>query len=57
MAIGDGPNDLGMLEWAGFSVAVANATVSARELADAVVPSNDDQGVARAIGRFVLAKR
>jgi uncharacterized protein (TIGR01777 family) len=57
MAIGDGPNDLGMLEWAGFSVAVANATISARELADAVVPSNDDQGVARAIGRYVLARR
>lgn len=57
MAIGDGPNDMGMLEWAGFSVAMGNATLAARDLADAVVPSNDEQGVARAIGRFVLAKR
>jgi hydroxymethylpyrimidine pyrophosphatase-like HAD family hydrolase len=57
MAIGDGPNDMGMLEWAGFSVAMGNGTLAARDMADAVVPSNDEQGVARAIGRYVLAKR
>jgi Cof subfamily protein (haloacid dehalogenase superfamily) len=57
MAIGDGSNDLGMLEWAGFAVAMGNAVAAARELADAVVSSNDDLGVARAIQRFVLARR
>jgi Cof subfamily protein (haloacid dehalogenase superfamily) len=57
MAIGDGPNDIGMLEWAGFSVAMGNGTLAARDMADAVVPSNDEQGVARAIGRYVLVKR
>jgi Cof subfamily protein (haloacid dehalogenase superfamily) len=57
MAIGDASNDMGMIEWAGFGVAVANAYPAVREMADAVVPSNDELGVARAIQRFVLAKR
>jgi Cof subfamily protein (haloacid dehalogenase superfamily) len=57
MAIGDASNDMGMLEWAGFGVAVANAYPAVREMADAIVPSNDELGVARAIQRFVLARR
>jgi uncharacterized protein len=57
MAIGDASNDLGMLEWAGFGVAVANAYPAVRDMADAIVPSNDELGVARAIQRFVLARR
>lgn len=55
MTIGDGPNDAGMIEWAGFSVAVENACPLVRDLADVMVPSNDDQGVARAIQRYVLS--
>jgi Cof subfamily protein (haloacid dehalogenase superfamily) len=54
MAIGDGPNDAGMVEWSGFGVAVENACDTVRALADAVVPSNDDLGVARAIQRYIL---
>ncbi|MEM7229690.1 MAG: TIGR01777 family oxidoreductase [Planctomycetota bacterium] len=54
MAIGDASNDMGMIEWAGFGVAVANAASPVRALADAVVPANDEGGVARAIQRFVL---
>jgi hypothetical protein len=57
MAIGDASNDMGMIEWAGFGVAVANAYPPVKELADAIVPSNDELGVARAIQRYVLAKR
>ena len=57
MAIGDASNDMGMIEWAGFGVAVANAYPAVRDMADAVVPSNDELGVARAIQRFVLARR
>ncbi len=57
MAIGDASNDMGMIEWAGFGVAVANAYPAVQEMADAVVPSNDELGVARAIQRFVLARR
>lgn len=54
MAIGDAPNDVGMLKWAGLGVAVQNAWDKAREAADVVVPSNDEDGVAHAIERFVL---
>jgi uncharacterized protein (TIGR01777 family) len=54
MAIGDGPNDAGMVEWAGFSVAMENGCEMVKSLADQVVPSNDDLGVAKAIHRFVL---
>ncbi len=57
MAIGDHINDAGMIEWAGFGVAVNNGLDSIKQLADAVVPSNDDLGVARAIQRYVLAHR
>jgi Cof subfamily protein (haloacid dehalogenase superfamily) len=55
MAIGQGLNDAGMIEWAGFGVAVANACERVRHLADATVASNSDGGVAEAIERFVLA--
>jgi hypothetical protein len=57
MAIGNDVNDLGMLEWAGFSVAMASAELAVRSIADTVVPSNDDLGVARAIQRYVVRCR
>jgi len=55
MAIGDGANDLGMIEWAGFGVAVENAIPDAHRLAKAVVPGCDENGVARAIHRYILS--
>lgn len=55
MAIGDAPNDAAMLRWAGLGVAVANAWEPTRAAADATVPSNDDDGVACAIERYVLS--
>jgi hypothetical protein len=45
-AIGDMPNDVPMLQWAGRSYAVANAHPSARAAADEVVASNDEDAVA-----------
>ncbi len=54
MAIGDAPNDLSMMKWAGLSVAVKNAWRDVRGAAQFVVPSNDDEGVAVAIERFAL---
>ncbi|MHB8618383.1 MAG: HAD family hydrolase [Chloroflexota bacterium] len=56
MAIGDGINDLDLLEVVGMPVAVANAIPEAKVLARAVVSSNDEDGVAEAIERFVLAQ-
>lgn len=57
MVIGDSRIDSGMIEWAGFSVALANAPAHVQSLACAVVPSNDETGVARAIQRYVLSGR
>jgi Cof subfamily protein (haloacid dehalogenase superfamily) len=46
VAIGDMPNDVPMLQWAGRSYAVANAHNSTRAAADEVVGSNDEDAVA-----------
>ena len=49
VAIGDMPNDIPMLQWAGRSYAVANAHEAAKAAADQVVASNDDDAVAAVI--------
>ena len=50
MAIGDNWNDVGMLEWAGQGIVMANAAAELRTLAKTrgwkQAPSNDDEGVA-----------
>lgn len=54
MACGDGGNDVEMLKEVGFAVAMANAYDTVKTAADFVTVSNDEDGVARAIERFVL---
>jgi hypothetical protein len=54
MAIGDAPNDATMLKWAGLGVAMGNAWPTTRQSADVVVASNDEEGVAQALTRYVL---
>lgn len=49
VAIGDMPNDLPMLAWAGTSYAMANAHPAVLDAADHVAGSNDDDGVAGVI--------
>ena len=53
-AIGDDTNDAEMIAAAGMGIAMANAPRSIREAADYVTASNDEDGVARAIERFLL---
>ncbi|SHG21197.1 hypothetical protein SAMN05443575_1691 [Jatrophihabitans endophyticus] len=48
-AIGDMPNDIPMLLWAGRSYAVGNAHPAVKEAADEVTVSNDDDAVGRLI--------
>jgi len=55
MAIGDGINDIDLLQAVGMPVAVGNAIPEAKAVAKAVVASNDEDGVAEAIELFVLA--
>ncbi len=45
-AMGDMPNDVPMLEWAGVGLGVASAHAAVRTAADAVLPDPDHDGVA-----------
>ena len=53
VAIGDMPNDLPMLAWAGRAVAVANAHAEVIRAADRVVAANDEDGVADMLDMLV----
>ncbi|MBV8214135.1 MAG: HAD family phosphatase [Verrucomicrobia bacterium] len=48
-AVGDGLNDLEMLNEAGFAIAMGNASDRLKAAADLVVRSNDEAGVAQAV--------
>lgn len=54
MAIGDSPNDLGMIRYAGFGVAMENAIPQLKERADYITLSNNDDGVAEVLEKFIL---
>ena len=56
MALGDGGSDLPMLRLAGIGVAMGNSTQAVKDGADWVTSSCDENGVARAIEKFVLNK-
>ncbi len=57
IAIGDGPNDIDMLSFAGLGVAVGNARPEVMAVADLVTASNEDDGVAEIIERYILKRR
>jgi hypothetical protein len=57
MACGDGLNDISMLEYAGLSVAMDNAYDQTKQAADYIVASNEEDGVAEAIQRFILCQK
>ena len=54
---GDGENDVELLEWAGYAVAVANAHQRVLAAADLVCPSVDEQGVAQVVEAFLDSRR
>ena len=56
MALGDGGNDVTMLQAAGIGVAMGNAEDAVKVLADVTVGTNEQAGVAEAIRKFVLEK-
>lgn len=55
MACGDSENDLEMLKAAGFSVAMANCEDCIRPYVDAVTGTNEEDGVAQAIQKYILS--
>ena len=52
MAIGDAPNDLGMLQVAGVAVAMGNGHDRVKQVAHWVAPSNNEDGVRMALAKF-----
>lgn len=54
IAVGNANNDLSMIEYAGLGVWVDNVTPELRDRADVIVASNNNDGVAEVIERFIL---
>lgn len=54
MAVGDSLNDIKMIEQAGLGVAMGNAQDAIKEAADHMTDTNNNDGVAKAIERFIL---
>ncbi len=52
--IGDESNDISMFRAVGKSFAMGNAIDELKEIADVILPSNDDNGVAFAINNYIL---
>lgn len=57
MAIGDNDNDADMVAWAGFGVAMGNASAAVKVAARYVAPAIEQDGAAEAVERFVLEAR
>lgn len=54
ISCGDGYNDLTMIQYAGMGVAMANAQSIVKDAADYITTSNDNDGVANVIHKFML---
>lgn len=53
VALGDGENDVELLEWAGYAVAVEAAHERVLAVADLVCPGPEDEGVAQVLDAFL----
>lgn len=56
IACGDGLNDLSMLKIVGLSVAMGNASDRVKEVCDYVTSSNDEDGIAHVVEKFLLCQ-
>lgn len=54
MSFGDAGNDIPMIRYAGFGVAMGNAWDEVKRAADYVAESNDEDGVGKTIRKYVL---
>lgn len=55
LAIGDNYNDINMIEFAGLGIAMENAPDQVKRYADKVTLSNDENGVAEALKKYILS--
>ena len=56
MVFGNAGNDISMLELTPWSFAVKNATESVKKVAQFITDSNNDDGVAKALEKYILKK-
>lgn len=56
MCMGDAPNDIPMIRDAGIGIAMGNAWDQVKDAADYVTDTNERDGVAKAIEKFVLKR-
>ncbi|ABO51558.1 Cof-like hydrolase [Desulforamulus reducens MI-1] len=54
IAIGDAPNDLEMIDYAGLGVVMGNGEPEVKAKADYVTHSNEEDGVAEVIAKFIF---
>lgn len=54
MCIGDSENDLSMIKFAGMGVAMGNGSELVKENSDYITDTNNEDGVAKAIEKFIL---
>ena len=52
--MGDMPNDVSMFRASGFSIAMGNSSNEVKAQANAVTDSNENEGFAKAVRKFVL---
>jgi Cof subfamily protein (haloacid dehalogenase superfamily) len=57
VAFGDGENDVELVEWAAFGIAVENAHARVKAVADWICPSAEQQGVAQVLEALLDSKR
>lgn len=55
-AFGDNYNDIPMLRYAGVSIAMANSVEEVKKIADFITLSNEEDGVAYGIRKYILTK-
>ena len=56
VTVGDGSNDVAMFRKCGFAIAMGNADDEVKAEADVVTDSNEANGFAKAVERFILAR-
>lgn len=54
IAVGDGFNDLPMIKFAGLGVAMGNAAEEIKQQADYITSTNNEDGVAEVVEKFIL---
>lgn len=54
IACGDAGNDISMVKYAGLGVAMENAIPEVKEVANFITTSNDEDGIAKVIEKFIL---